>query len=250
MPRRNRCVLAGVPCHITQRGVDGRETFSADSDRETYLSLLRRNMADTEVRVLGWCLMTNHVHMVAIPAREDSLAVLLRRVHGRYSQYYNARYERSGHLWQNRYFACLLGPKHLWAALAYVEQNPIRAGLVNAPEEYCWSSATAHLTGRDVTGIVDLDWWRKEYNGTRAEWAGVLGSFDRESVKALRQCTHAGRPYGEAEFVSSLSERFERHWAPGRPRKPSATSLGGPQLGEPVGSLIGIQLSQKLRSSG
>ncbi|MEN6601000.1 MAG: transposase, partial [Bryobacteraceae bacterium] len=171
--------------------------------------------------------MTNHVHLVAIPTREDSLAVLLRRVHGRYSQYYNARYERSGHLWQNRYFACLLGPKHLWAALAYVEQNPVRAGLVSAPGEYYWSSATAHLTGRDVTGIVDLEWWRKEYSGTQAEWTEVLGHLDRESIKALRQCTHAGRPYGEADFVCGMSEHFERYWSPGRPRKPTGAPLPG-----------------------
>ena len=126
MPRRDRCLLPGVACHVTQRGVDRRETFSADADRETYLSLLRQNREDAGVGLLAWCLMTNHIHLIAIPDREDSLAVLLRRVHGRYAQYYNARYGRSGHLWQNRYFACSLGPGHLWAALAYVEMNPVR----------------------------------------------------------------------------------------------------------------------------
>ena len=66
-----------------------RETFSADADRETYLQLIRLNLTDSGARVLGWCLMTNHVHLVVMPEREDSLAVLLRRVHGRYAQYYN-----------------------------------------------------------------------------------------------------------------------------------------------------------------
>jgi putative transposase len=96
MPRRERCIVPGVPCHVTQRGVDRRETFSADADRETYLQLIRLNLTDSGARVLGWCLMTNHVHLVVMPEREDSLAVLLRRVHGRYAQYYNARYGRSG----------------------------------------------------------------------------------------------------------------------------------------------------------
>jgi REP element-mobilizing transposase RayT len=78
MPRRARCVLPGIPRHITQRGVDRRETFSAEEDRATYLRLLRENLAESEVRVLGWCLMTNHVHLVLVPAREDSLSILLR----------------------------------------------------------------------------------------------------------------------------------------------------------------------------
>jgi len=90
--------------------------------------------------------MTNHIHLVAIPAREDSLSILMRRVHGRYAQYYNARSGRSGHLWQNRFFACTLGPGHLWSALAYVERNPIRAGIVGRAGDYVWSSAVAHLT--------------------------------------------------------------------------------------------------------
>jgi REP-associated tyrosine transposase len=130
MSRRNRCVLPGVACHIAQRGVDRRETFTRDTDRTTYLALLGQNLAASEVRLLGWCLMSNHVHLIAVPAREDSLGVLLRRVHGRYAQYYNVRAGRSGHLWQNRYFVCVLETKHLWSALAYVERNAVRAGMV------------------------------------------------------------------------------------------------------------------------
>ncbi|MBZ5524414.1 MAG: transposase [Acidobacteriia bacterium] len=71
MPRRNRCVLPGVACHITQRGVDRRETFSMDQDRFTYVRLVRENLSDAGVKLLGWHLMTNHVHLVAVPARED-----------------------------------------------------------------------------------------------------------------------------------------------------------------------------------
>ncbi len=145
MPRRNRCILPGMPCHITQRGVDRQPTFTSDLDRSTYLRLLRDSLHDTQVAILGYCLMTNHVHLIAIPERDDSLAVLLRRVHGRYAQYYNARSGRTGHLWQNRFFACLLDSAHLWAALAYVERNPVRAAIVPWPADYPWSSAAAHL---------------------------------------------------------------------------------------------------------
>lgn len=162
MPRRSRCVLPGAACHVTQRGVDRRVTFSDDHDRHTYLRLLRENLVEADVRLLGWCLMTNHVHLVTVPAREPSLSILFRRVHGRYAQYYNARWGRSGHLWQSRFFGCVLGIGHLWSALAYVERNPVRAGMVEAAAEYPWSSAAAHLSGSDIQGILDMEWWRRE----------------------------------------------------------------------------------------
>jgi putative transposase len=228
---------------VTQRGVDRRETFSADADRETYLQLIRLNLTDSGARVLGWCLMTNHVHLVVMPEREDSLAVLLRRVHGRYAQYYNARYGRSGHLWQNRYFACALGPGHLWAALEYVERNPVRAGLVDWAGAYRWSSGVAHMEGRDPQGLVDLDWWQREYDGM--EWRQVLSGPGDERTAPLTRCTYAGRPFGDEEFVRGLSERFGRHWERGRPRKERAAATDARQL-----ALFGEQGEDRMRERG
>src|SRR5579871_1486148 len=113
MPRRNRALLPDVACHITQRGVDRRETFSCSQDRLTYLRLLRENLPDTSTRLLGFSLMSNHLHLIAVPNTRLRWAVLLRRVHGRYAQYYNIRSGRTGHLWQNRFFACALDGEHL-----------------------------------------------------------------------------------------------------------------------------------------
>lgn len=216
MPRRNRCVLPEIPCHITQRGVDRREVFSEDQDRLTYLSLVQQNLAETGVRILGYCLMGNHVHLIAVPAREDSLSILFRRVHGRYAQYYNARYGRSGHLWQNRFFACMLGPKHLWSALAYVERNPVRAGMVDEAAEYRWSSAAAHLGSGDESGILDMEWWTRE---APAQWREALKNQEAEQESSLRTCTYAGKPFAEESFVTAIAEKFGRYWNRGRPRK-------------------------------
>ena len=214
--------MPGVACHVTQRGVDRRETFSSDADRETYLSLIRQNLEDAGVALLAWCLMTNHTHLIATPEREDSLAVLLRRVHGRYAQYYNARHGRSGHLWQNRYFSCCVAPGQLWAALAYVEMNPVRAGLAERPGDYRWSSAGAHLGTKDAGGLIDLGWWRRESDGV--DWGQTLSGPDLEQSASLRRCTYAGRPFGDEAFVKGLSEQFDRHWARGRPRKEPVTA--------------------------
>jgi putative transposase len=97
MPRNARCVVPGLPYHVTQRGTNRQRVFFCASDFKTYLSLVREQLADTETRVLAYCLMTNHVHLVVVPERADSLAILFRRVHGRYAQYLNTRRRRTGH---------------------------------------------------------------------------------------------------------------------------------------------------------
>ena len=110
-------------------GPISNESSSPRSDRVTYLKLLQQNSSPMpKPVVLAWCLMTNHIHLVLVPGREDSLEVLFRRLHGRYAQMVNAKRVRSGHLWQNRFFSCALSSSHLRRALAYVERNPVRAG--------------------------------------------------------------------------------------------------------------------------
>ena len=225
MPRRNRIVLPGVPYHITQRGVDRCEVFSSVQDRTTYLRLLRENLADAEVAILGFCLMTNHVHLVALPRREESLAVLLRRVHGRYAQYFNTRSGRTGHLWQNRFFACSLDQEHLWHTLAYVDRNPMRAGIVEDAAEYGWSSAAAHLGRADEFGVLDLRW--RQGRGRAQTWPQILTECDAAGESNLRRCTYAGRPCGGEAFVNEMAERFDRRWVIGRPRKMRSTDRDG-----------------------
>ena len=228
MPRRQRCVVDGVPHHITQRGNDRCPVFHTEFDRLTYLRLLRDNLMEARVRLLGWCLMTNHVHLVALPERTDSLALLLRRVHGRYAQYFNTRSGRTGHLWQSRYFACALGPAHIWRALAYVDCNPVRARMVERPTEYAWSSAAPHTGANDPARLLDLEWWRAAMTPDWHEWLRDAGR-DVE----LEQCTYAGRPFGDRDFVTQMGARFGRQWTRGRPKKKPAVMPNDAQ-----GSLI------------
>ncbi len=113
MPRIARVVAAGVPHHITQRGNNRQQIFFSDPDRRFYLTLLRRHAERHGLRVLGWCLMPNHVHLVATPEHELSLARALGRAHYEYAIYLNHERERSGHLWQNRFFSTPLDRHHL-----------------------------------------------------------------------------------------------------------------------------------------
>jgi putative transposase len=167
--------------------------------------------------------MSNHVHLIAVPEREDSLAVLLRRVHGRYAQYYNIRHGRTGHLWQNRFFACVLQDAHLWTALAYVERNPVRTTIVSCAADYPWSSAAAHLSGADSSGMLDMSWWRRE---GPADWAQAIAGDDLEAIAGLRRCTYSGRPYGDEDFMAEMSRRFGRYWVRGRPPKQRSAGAG------------------------
>jgi len=211
MPRIARCILPGLAYHVTQRGTDRQRVFFTAADRRTYLRLIGENLEDCAVRVWAYCLMTNHVHLVVVPERADSLAVLFRRVHGRYAQYVNAGRGRSGHLWQSRYFSCPLSVTHQWRALSYVERNPVRAGIVREAPEYRWSSARAHLTGEDGKGLLDWEMWRQA--GGAAGWGELLGREEELSqLRLLRRCTYAGRPYGEEAFVREIEEKLQRRW--------------------------------------
>lgn len=203
------------PTHVTQRGTNRERVFHARRDFEVYEQLLRDHSQPAGLRVLAYCLMPNHIHLIGVPDQHDALAVALRRTHGRFAQYLNARLGRSGHLWQNRFFSCALGTFHLWTALRYVERNPVRAALVSFPGEHPWSSARAHLTGEDRTGTLDMDFWHT--NGGAANWAALLAEPDElTEIKLLRRCTHAGAPIGSSEFLD-----FDP--APARSPDPSST---------------------------
>jgi putative transposase len=112
VPRNQRSVLPGLAYHITQRGTNPQRVLFTNSDRSAYLRFLGQNLEEAGGRLLARCLMPNHVHLVVVPERADSLAILLRLVHGRSTQMVNARRLRSGHLWQNRFSSCALSPSH------------------------------------------------------------------------------------------------------------------------------------------
>jgi REP element-mobilizing transposase RayT len=145
MARLPRVVVVDVAHHVTQRGNARQVVFESDTDRVTYLELLQESSSVHRLSLLGYCLMSNHVHLIAVPRVAAALAQSLKHTHGRYASYWNARGPSSGHVWQGRFYSCPLDDSHLWQALRYVELNPVRAGLIVAPEQWQWSSARAHV---------------------------------------------------------------------------------------------------------
>jgi len=145
MPRRARVVFEGVVHHITQRGNYRQNVFEDDSDKRKYVEFIREYSEKYGMKIYAYCLMSNHVHFIAAPVKEDSLAMTFKYSNMRYSSYFNKKNRRSGHLWQGRFYSCPLQFEHALEALRYVERNPVRAKMVELPWEYEWSSAREHV---------------------------------------------------------------------------------------------------------
>ena len=220
MPRVARLVLPGLPHHITQRGNYRQKVFYRDEDRLLYLNLLREFAVHYGVSILAYCLMPNHVHLIAVPHHERALARMLQRVHADYARAVHLRLRRVGHLWQARYASVPMDEKHFWATMVYVEQNPSKAHLVDHPWDWRWSSAQAHLADSEG-GLLDLVAWRARYTPEKWKRCLELGLADSLTIERIREATQKGWPLGDEAFLDRLASEFgvnPRRRHPGRPR--------------------------------
>ena len=213
MPRLARVVVPDLPHHVTQRGNRRQRTFFGDHDYGLYRAILAEQAEAVGVRVAGWCLMPNHVHLILVPPTPTALALCLREVHRRYTRHVNDREGWRGYLWQGRFASCVMDEPHFLSALRYVAHNPVRAGLVETATAWGWSSARSHVHGQD-DGLTD----RTAVAGLVDDWAAFLEVTDRpERLEALRLGVRTGRPLGDPAFVLSLEERLGRQMRAGRP---------------------------------
>jgi len=178
---------------------------TADALRRAYLELLMEHAAASRLRVLSYCLMTNHVHIVAIPETEGSMANTFRHAHGRFSQYWNTEQRRTGHLWQNRYYSCPVEESVVGRVMAYVENNPVRAGMVERAEDFEWSSARAHVGGAGEGAMLDQEWWEARWSAGVAKFSDRAGGHSRGSEDDSRSDLH--RP---PVRLQGIRRRFEK----------------------------------------
>lgn len=219
MPRIARVVMPNYPHHVTQRGTNKAEIFTDDEDRKMFLQWLKHWTNKTNTKILAYCLMDNHFHLLLLPEKEDGLGKTLHGATFRYAQYFNQKHNRSGRLWQNRYFSCPIDKdEYLWQAARYVEENPVRAGLVEKAEDWEWSSAKANAE-RVGDSILSLADWLDE-----REWEQYRRFRQKTGKEAeIRRATSTGRPLGNRDFHQKVQERLGRDLSPkkgGRPRKP------------------------------
>ena len=221
MPRLARTVCAQVPHHITQRGNRREQVFFTDEDRQAYLGWLTEYAEKHEVDILAYCLMTNHIHLVAVPRTEDGLQQTLKPLHMRFAQRINRTRGWKGHLWQGRFFSSALDEAYLWAAIRYVERNPVRARLVRKAENYRWSSAAAHCRLMHDDVLTTNSSWRKRFEAI-GDWSAWLAQGDApQELEVLRRNADKGLPCGSEKFIRKLEKltgRALQYRPQGRPR--------------------------------
>lgn len=222
MPRLARIIAPGAPHHITQRGNYRQDIFDDDNDKRRYLIWIEEYSQKYNLSILAYCLMSNHVHFIVIPKDDDSMARTFNAAHMRYSQYCNKKISATGHLWQGRFFSCVMDEAHLIATARYIERNPVRAHIVKKPYEYIWSSAKDHSDNTHAS-IIDTHEIFNHIEITQDKWKGFIDAPDHtEEISVIRKHTMTGRPLGNESFIKKLEKQFgERlHALPvGRPKK-------------------------------
>lgn len=217
MARMARVVVPGYPHHVTQRGNRKEKTFFDESDYRAYLRMVANAKRHAEVDVWAYCLMPNHVHLVVVPEKADSLARLFKDAHRRYTLRINKKKQWVGHLWQERFHSVPMDEAHLLAAVRYVEMNPVRAGLCATLDAWCWSSVHAHRRRVDDL-LVSVEPMLQRVDN----WDGYVGTpTSASSMDAIRRHTRTGRPVGSKQFIDELERITGRDLHMGRPgRKP------------------------------
>ena len=201
-----RVVIPDIPHHIIQRGNRRQAVFFCEDDRKAYLDYLCLYAKPAGINIWAYCLMDNHIHLIAVPKHKDSLAEGFSESQKRYSRMINFRENWRGHLWEGRFKSYPLNEAHLYAAMRHVERNPVRAKIVKKAWEYPWSSANAHVNKRR-NQILDDCFISEEIK----DWADYISQEDENNdLIRFRMHCNTGRPLGNKEFIDKLEKISDR----------------------------------------
>lgn len=225
MPRRARLSLPGIPWHIIQRGNNRVPCFYAEEDYRRYLDTLGELVPKYSCAVHAYVLMTNHVHLLLTPQGAESTALLMKNLGQRYVQYVNRSYGRSGTLWEGRYRSCLTqNEAYVLACYRYIERNPVRAGMVDHPGEYPWSSYGANGEGRDDPLITSHDEYRRlgrNDDERRFHYRALFQShLDPACIAEIREATNGNYALGNDRFKVEIERMLKRRATRGRSGRP------------------------------
>jgi putative transposase len=230
MARQPRLTVPGYAHHIIQRGNNRQAIFTTSSDYELLLDLLHEHATTQQVAIHSYVLMSNHFHLLATPETVEGIPRMMQAVGRRYVQTYNLRQQRTGTLWEGRYRSTLIQTeRYLLACMAYIDLNPVRAGLVADPEDYPWSSHH-HYIGRRVDRLITphaLYWEMGNTPFARDQSYGdmVRAGIGQDQQRALTDSALRGWALGEPDYVAELQRRTERRVAKGQPGRPLAKKV-------------------------
>ena len=227
MARLPRLTLPGYPHHVIQRGNNRQAIFAKTADYQRLLDLLDDNARQFEVAIHAYVLMSNHFHLLVTPQTSDGLPQMMQAVGRRYVRYFNDSQQRSGTLWEGRYRSTLIQTdRYLLACMAYIDLNPVRAGVVAQAADYPWTSH-GHYIGRQMDKVVTphpLVWALGNTPFAReAAYAELVqAGINPVQQSALTQATLSGWALGEPDFVADLQKRTQRRVAKGQAGRPQA----------------------------
>lgn len=215
MARMPRIVVPGQAMHIIQRGNNRQATFFADDDYLYYLDTLQVLAHEYACSIHAYILMTNHIHLLATPAHENSISLLMQGIGRKYVRYINHTYQRSGTLWEGRFKSALIDSGHyLLACSRYIELNPVRAGMVKIPEQYRWSSYHANALGQGDFCITSHRLYKrlgenytKRIQAYRALFKNSIGE---DALTLIRKNTQQGTIIGDSQFQEEIRDMLKR----------------------------------------
>ncbi|MEL6829162.1 MAG: transposase [Pseudomonadota bacterium] len=225
MPRQPRYFIPGVPQHVVQRGVDRQAVFFEYDDYQRYLQTLQDATAQYGCNVHAYVLMTNHVHLLATPLSERALPQIMQALGRSYVQKINAKYDRTGPLWQGRYKASIVqSERYLLLVYRYIEMNPVRARMVARPADYFYSSYAANALGRNdglVTAHPVYLALGKNLKTRRERYRRFFeDSLSNEELTNIRDTTNACRVLGSDQFKDQIERMLGRSVRPGKSGRP------------------------------
>ncbi len=199
MPRRARTAPGGFCYHVINRGINRQKVFHTESDYRCFVEAMQRAELVLSVRLLAYCLMPNHFHLVVWPVADGDLSSWMQRVMSRFNYRHRKDHPGSGHLWQGRFKSIpIQEDKHLFRVIRYVERNPLRGGLVEQSEDWKWSSL------RWTSGPGDSRWLTEPPVQWPADWIDIVNQPDNKAeLAAIRARVESGKPYGEAGWSAA-----------------------------------------------
>jgi putative transposase len=224
MPRKPRFYLPGIPVHVVQRGNDRQAVFFSEEDYPAYLECFFEGAERYCCRIHAYVLMTNHVHFLMTPDTKESISRVFQHVGRKYVTYVNHQYKRTGTLWEGRHKGSLIDSgNYALACYRYIEMNPVKAAMVENPDEYHWSSYRFNAFGEGIYPVEPLSEYLSLGRSASERQLQYRNLFHAsESVSNIKLCLETGTPLGDDRFklqIESILERSVGYTRRGRPQK-------------------------------
>lgn len=226
MPRKPRFYIPDIPCHVIQRGNNREPIFFQESDYRAYLCWLKEGLEKFGCTLHAYVLMTNHVHLLMTPKLNNSISLVMQHVGRHYVPYINHQYGRSGTLWEGRYKASIVDSEaYLLTCMRYIELNPVRAHMVDAPSGYTWSSyrSNAHLESNVLLTCHQEYMALGSGDVERAKvYRELFRSYiDAEELHSIRSCCQTGTPLGNNQFRDKIEKTLRARIGQARRGRPA-----------------------------